>query len=122
MEIIKQWLKANGYKFEVESFGIAFKHQGGNFLIEDNSDDKQYLQIIMPYVHQLEKSSEKEKALEVCNEVNRKYKCLKAYLVEEDSIWLSVEMFMDQTPDLDDFMERLLHILHAGRLEILAKL
>lgn len=122
MEIVKEWLRVNGYKFDIQPFGIAFKYQGGHFIIEDNSDNDRYLQILMPCVYTLEDPSEKEKALQVCSEVNRKIKCLKAYFADEDSIWLSIEMFTNQTPDLDFFMERLLDILHTGRLTIQAKL
>jgi hypothetical protein len=122
MEVVKKWLRANGYKFEVQPFGIAFKYQGGHFIIGDNSDDEDYLQILMPFVYTLEDPSEKEKALQVCNEMNRNFKCLKVYFADEDSIWLAIEMFTYQTTDFDSLMERLLDILHAGRMEIYAKL
>ncbi|AEW20162.1 hypothetical protein BFO_1969 [Tannerella forsythia 92A2] len=60
--------------------------------------------------------------MEVCNELNREIKCLKAFFFDENNIWLATEMFIDHTPELDDFMERLLGILHAGRLKMQAKL
>lgn len=118
MEIFQEWLRNNGYRFEVEPFGLAFKHQGGHFIISDNSDDELYLQILMPGVYTLSDSSKKQHALEACNELTKSKKCLKAFFIDEDTIWLSTEIFIDRTPELDDFMERLLDILHQGRMEL----
>lgn len=53
MEIFKEWLQNNGYRFSVEPFGITFKHQGGNFIIGNNTGDNSYLQILMPGVYTL---------------------------------------------------------------------
>lgn len=122
MEIFKEWLRNNGYRFTVEPFGIAFKYQGGYFLIADNSGDNRYLQILMPGVYSLSNSSEKLHALNVCNKLNQEIKCLKAFFFDENNIWLSTEMFIDSTPELDDFMERLLTILHTGRLKLITEL
>ena len=118
MEIFQEWLRNNGCPFEVKRFGIAFKHQGRHFIISDNSRDELYLQIIMPAVYKLNDSSEKQQVLDTCNELNSSIKCLKAYIVDEDTIWLSTEMYVDHTPELDDFMDRLLDILHQGRMKL----
>ena len=118
MEIFQEWLRNNGYRFEVQPFGISFKHQGGHFIISDNSGDELYLQIVMPAVYQLNDSSEKLHALEACNELTKSVKCLKAFFADEDTIWLSTEMYVDHTPELDDFMDRLLHILNQGRMKL----
>ncbi len=118
MEIFQEWLRNNGYRFEVQPFGISFKHQGGHFIISDNSGDELYLQILMPGVYTLNDSSEKLHALEACNELTKSVKCLKAFFADEDTIWLSTEMYVDHTPELDDFMDRLLHILNQGRMKL----
>lgn len=118
MEIFQEWLRNNGYRFEVQPFGISFKHQGGHFIISDNSGDELYLQILMPGVYTLNDSSEKLYALEACNELTKSVKCLKAFFADEDTIWLSTEMYVDHTPELDDFMDRLLHILNQGRMKL----
>jgi hypothetical protein len=118
MEIFQEWLRNNGYHFEVQPFGIDFKYQGGHFIIFDNSGDELYLHIVMPAVYKLNDSSEKLHVLEACNELTKSVKCLKAFFADEDTIWLSTEIFIDRTPELDDFMERLLDILHQGRMKL----
>lgn len=122
MEIFKEWLQNNGYRFSVELFGITFKHQGGNFIIGNNTGDNSYLQILMPGVYTLNNPSEKQHGLEVCNELNKEIKCIKAFFFDDETIWLATEMFIDHTPELDDFMERLFGILHTGQLKLLAKI
>lgn len=115
MEVYKKWLRENGYQFDVKPFGITFRHQGGNFIISDNEGDKLYLQIIMPGIYSVSNPSEREHVYRVCNELTKEIKCLKAFFVDDNDVWLSTEMYIDHTPELDDFMETLLRILHDGR-------
>lgn len=118
MEIFQEWLRNNGYRFEVNQVGITFKHQGDTFIIADNSGDEQFLQIIMPMVCRLNDFDEKQNAFDACNKLTSSIKCLKAFVIDGDSVWLSTEIFIDHTPELDDFMERLLDILQEGRMKL----
>jgi hypothetical protein len=59
----------------------------------------------------------KAKAFDAINKLNIENKCLKAILVKDSSIWLSVELFMDSTPNLEDFMDRYLTLLLQSRME-----
>lgn len=122
MEVYKKWLRENGYKFDVLPFGIGFKHQGGHFLISDNKGDELFFQIIMPNIYSPNNASERERAYKICNELTREVKCLKAFVVDENHVWLSTEILIDHTPELDDFMDRLLAILHQGRNRFIAKI
>lgn len=72
----------------------------------------------MPAVYKLNDSSKKQHALEACNEQTKSVKCLKAFFADEDTIWLSTEIYIDRTPELDDFMERLLLIFHKGWMKL----
>ena len=62
-------------------------------------------------------SFSKQKALKVANSLNRDIKALKVIINDDDSVWLTVEQFLDETPDVDDFMDRLLGILLQGRMK-----
>ena len=55
--------------------------------------------------------------LEAINTIARDIKAIKAFLVD-DSLCLAIEMFVDSTPDIEDFIERCLDILIAGRQKI----
>ena len=52
--------------------------------------------------------------MEALHTITRDIKVVKAFLVE-DRVWLAIEMFIDTTPDIDDFVERCLDILVASR-------
>lgn len=120
MEIYKQWLRENGVKFNEESFGLAFNYQGAHFIIANNSSDSQYFQLIMPGIYDVE-PGEKMKILEIVNSLTRDIKCLKAVIQDGGSVWLMTEIFIDRTPEIDSIMDRLLQILHQGRMLFHAK-
>lgn len=116
MQIYKDWLKSNNIQFEETPIGILFHYQGGGFLIANNSNDRQYLQILMPNIYKVS-PYEKTQAMEVINKMNIEFKCLKALIQDDNSIWLSTEIFIDSTPDIKDFFSRLLSILLSGRIK-----
>lgn len=118
MDLYKNWLYENGVKFEEKDYGLSFKYQGGYFIIGNNENDPQYLNIIMPGIFDFADHPEipREKILEAMNKINAQYKVAKCVCDDED-VWVTTEIFIDSTPDIEDFMERLLNILHQSRME-----
>lgn len=116
MNIYKDWLNSQRISFHETSIGILFRYQGGGFIIADNKNDKDYLQLIMPNIHTVDSLS-KQKALKIANNLNRDIKGLKVIINDDDSVWLTIEQFLDETPNIEDFMDRLLQILLRGRLK-----
>ena len=118
MEIYKNWLSENGVKYEEKDYGITFKYQGGYFIIGNNDKDAQYFNIVMPGIYDFADHPEVErvKVLEALNKINADYKVVKAVCDDEDC-WLTTEIFIDSTPDVEDYFERLLNILHQSRME-----
>ena len=117
MDIFKNWLRSQGIRFEEIGMGIGFKYQGGGFIIPYHKNDKQFCQIIMPNIYEVNFLN-KAKAFDAINKLNIENKCLKAIIVKDSSIWLSVELFMDSTPNLEDFMDRYLDLLLQSRMEL----
>lgn len=111
-ELVKDWLSNEGYKHEVDEDGdIRFKYQGKTFFCTSDKRDEQYFRIIMPNIYQIENN--RMKVLEAVNTVSRDMKVVKAFVVE-DSVWLGVEMFVDSSPEVEDFMDRCLNLLQAA--------
>jgi len=111
-DLVKNWLSNEGYKWEVDNDGdVKFKWQGRTYYYSEDKNDDQFFRIIMPGIYQIENN--REKVLEAISTVNREMKVLKAFLVG-DYLWLSVEMFVDSSPEVEDFIERCLRILEAG--------
>lgn len=120
MNIYKVWLRENGIPFEEKSFGLSFRHQGGMFLLFDNSEDFQYLHLAMPCIYE-GNSSERVRLLEICNKINYDKKVVKACVMEDSDVWLSTEILIDNTPDVNDFFDRLLQMLHMTRMEFMMR-
>lgn len=118
MEIYKNWLSENGVKYEEKDYGLTFKYQGGYFIIGNNEKDEQYFNIVMPGIFDFADHPEVDrvKVLEALNKINADYKVVKAVCDDEDC-WLTTEIFIDSTPDVEDYIERLLNILHQSRME-----
>ncbi len=114
MQIYKNWLIANGVKFEESSLGLSFKYQGAGFILWNNAHDQQYLALSMPNIWAI--NGEELKVLRVANKINCEIKAVKT-VVRDNFVWLGVEMFIDSTPDIDDFMERILDILLESRMK-----
>lgn len=114
MEIYKNWLRSNGFQFEEAPFGLLFNYQGGHFILADNANDKNFLQLIFARIDDVTEN-QKFRVLETLNKINRDIKCIKGTLTEDNEVWLTTEIFIDHTPNLEDFFLRLLDILMAGR-------
>ena len=69
----------------------------------------------MPGIYQID--GDRMKVLEAINTICCDLKAIKAFIVQ-DHLWLAIEMFIDSTPDIDDFIERCLDIRIAGRQRI----
>ena len=58
----------------------------------------------------------KKRVLEAANTINKEIKCVKCTIAGGDSVWLATEILLDQTPEIDSIMPRLLTMLHGARM------
>lgn len=114
-DLVENWLKEQGFRCERDDDGdIRFRYQGvGMFCCKDR--DNGFLRIIMPGIYDVD--GNRERVLEAINTIARELKVIKAFLVN-DSLWLSIEMFIDSTANIDNFIERCLDIMITGRNRI----
>lgn len=114
-ELAKNWLHEQGYKCNLDDDGDAvFKYEGANMYVAVDKDDPLFLKIVMPVIYEVEDNY--SKVLEAANKVCAKIKVLKAIVIN-NKVHLVIEMFVDTTPEVDDFFERCCDILIAGRRE-----
>ena len=109
VDLVKNWLAEEGFKgFFDEDGDLQFKYQGFNFLVTRDNDDPLFLRVIMPKIYEIDIDlMEVYKAL---NDINAGYKAVKGYIVG-NYVWLSIEMYVDSSPEIVDFFERCLDIL-----------
>lgn len=115
-DLLENWLKNQGFKSERDSDGdLLFRYEGLHMLCSKDDNDKQFLRLFMPGIYTVD--GDRSKVLEAINTISRDIKAVKAFLVE-DKLWVSLEMFIDSTPDIDDFIERCLDIMIAAFKQI----
>lgn len=111
-DLVENWLKSQGFKSERDSDGdLGFRYEGIHMYCSKDDNDKAFLRLFMPGVYTV--NGDRTRVLEAINTISRDIKAVKAFLVE-DKLWISLEMFIDSTPDIDDFIERCLDIMVAA--------
>ena len=115
--LAKECLQKEGIEYADLFGGLHFKYQGGNFYFNIDKRDPNYFRLVMPAIYKID--NDRIKVIETMLLLTSKKKTLKAEL-EDDHVWLSIEMFIDPNSNLDIFSEhvkRCLDILHKGRYE-----
>ena len=109
-EMIFNYLKDEGFGPSYdEDRDIRFKYQMRNFIVSNYENDKQFLQIMMPYIFDVT-AENRRAALEACNKINADKKIVKA-VVMNDAVFLSTEILLDSTPEPKAFVMRMLDML-----------
>ena len=118
--IYKNWLKKNNIGYKQTEEGLVFEYQNGAFVISENSNDKEYFQLIMPNIFEMNDDNW-GKVVVAIMAINKEYKCVKSFLVNKD-VWLSTEILLDQTPEIELIMPRLLRQLFEARTDFYNKI
>ena len=113
-ELVKTWLSNEGFRYEIDEDGdLKFRYQGANLWVMQDPNDALFLRIAMPYIYEVD--NDRAKVLEAINSVNAEMKVVKGFVLENGGVWLSIEMYIDSSPDIEDFIERCLDILLTGQ-------
>lgn len=112
---VRSYLKDLGCTYEsISEEMMHFKYQGRNFLFVTDEDDPYYFQVIMPMIYEVD--GDRRLVLEAINTIISEKKALKAH-ISNDNVWLTIEMFIDTTPDIKNIFERCIDILNSGYYE-----
>ncbi len=128
-KLMLNYLAEEGFRPHETPFGIAFKHEGINFLYFKDEEDELYFRLMMPAIFQVTEDNE-EMILRAMNEVNSSIKVIKLYTMDmedeqgkkDTSVWVAFEILADSTPELTDFVPRAISLLKGGRIAFLSKL
>jgi len=105
------YLQTEGFRPEVnEQNDVVFKQEGKTYVISVDEEDNQFLRVIYPNFWTLTDNEDMLRAMAMSNAVNSRIKVGKIIVVN-NQVWAVAEMFIDSTPELSDFLPRLLHIL-----------
>lgn len=128
-KLMIEYLAEEGFRPHETPFGIAFKHEGINFLYFHDAEDEQYFRLMMPAIFEVAEDNE-EMVLRAMNDVNGSIKVVKLYTMDmedekgekETSVWVAFEILADTTPELSDIVPRAINLLKGARIAFLARL
>jgi len=113
LEMYRSYLKTQGYPCEVRDDFIAFKHEGGNYVVTADDSDASYFQLIYPKFWKLDKPADRQRGLEVASHVNQMVKGLKVFSVGTDT-YAAIELFLPKPEDFQAIFPRALRAIQAG--------
>jgi hypothetical protein len=115
--IAYNWLYNEGYRPYVDEDGdVSFKAQGYYLYISVDSDDPEYLQLVMPSIKTIDMDAEDSIiatycALAACNEMTRDKKLVKAYMSDSGTVSLSCETYIDDSPNVGDYLSTAINFI-----------
>lgn len=115
-----EYLATEGLRPHKEEFGIHFRYQMLDFLIFWDEGDDHFLRVSIPNIFDVDDNNRFD-ILMVCNEINKERKVIKA-IATDDSVWITAEQLLDQTPVYQDIIPRTLGMLLEARTEFFEKL
>ena len=113
-EEIKEYLAIEGLRPQEEDFGLFFRYQMINFLIMWDEDDDHFLRMCVPSIFDIDDNNRID-VLEVCNKVNMERKVVKCIASEDNTVWVTSEQLLDQTPVYQDIIPRSIEMLLGAR-------
>ena len=109
---IENKLKEMGCSYEyINDEAMHFKHQGRSFIFATDDEDVNFVRIILPIEWD---GSNRRLTLEALNNITKSTKFIKANIMDDDSVWFSIESQIFRMSDLENTFERYLRILHSG--------
>ena len=91
-----------------------------DFLVFWDEGDDHFLRVSIPNIFDVDDNNRFD-VLMVCNELNKQRKVIKA-IATEDSVWITAEQLLDQTPVYQDIIPRTLGMLLEARTDFFEKL
>lgn len=109
------YLRENGFVPNiVADLGIVFKYQRRSFVIQEDEHDDRFFRLILHHIEDVD-SLNCTNCLKSANEVNKMMKVVKINIFD-DRVDACVEMIIDTTPVVADFLPRCLDMLLESQL------
>jgi hypothetical protein len=115
-ERLMEFLASEGYRPTLRpDGGIAFKHDGGHYLIRFDPRDDQYYAIAYPDFWRVAAAEELTRALRAANRATIGIKAVKLIVFEEErQVWATVEAFASGPAEVEAMFPHFLGVLQAG--------
>lgn len=113
-KLVIEFLKSQGLMPEtLENGDTVFKYQMLTFIYFSSKNDTEFIHMALPGIHDFTDDT-RSAVLEVINKLNFQLKVAKL-IATDDDVWVSAEGMIDSTPNLEDFVPRMLDLLTRTR-------
>ena len=107
-------LQKQGFLFQREEFGLAFKYQMANFLYLEDKEDEDYFSLYVPYIFEVDEENMAD-VLVTINAINNALKVIKL-TVNDGHVWACFEEQLPKEANLEDIVPYAVATLfHARR-------
>jgi hypothetical protein len=113
LELYRSHLKAEGYACEAHDDHVAFKHEGGTYVLTVDDSDPCYFQLVFPKFFPIADAAQRARAQEVAARVNMLVKGAKVFDIGNDTC-AAIEIFLPRPEDFRAILPRALRALQAG--------
>jgi hypothetical protein len=120
-ETYAKMLEAEGLLVQTDSGGtLHFKYEGGNYELLTYADDLQYVGIRTTY--QLLAGVRRSHAAAEANDVTRRAKVAKVYLLPKRAVTIAAELFINEPEQLDAVLYRLIRLVQGVSSDYFSRL
>lgn len=115
-EMFMGYLEDNGYDdaFIDDDGDVQFTYNDHEYFIETNEDNNQFFRVVLWNFWPIESITESVQAAFACNEVNKERLVAKAYITNDDQVWIACEAFFDSPDQFKPVFERMLEQIELG--------
>jgi hypothetical protein len=100
------FLRSEGYVPEIDKDGdIAFKLEGGSYIIFANEDDPEYYSILFPNFWPIENEAERARAYVAASQASAGTKCAKVFVLK-DNVSAAVELLFGEPEQFKEVFRR----------------
>src|SRR5450755_1108607 len=120
-ETYAKMLEAEGLLVQTHSDGtLTFKYEGDKYELLTYADDLQYVGIRATY--QLLAGVRRSHAVTEANEVTRRAKVAKVYLLPKRAVTIAAELFINEPEQLDTVLYRLIRLVQGVSSDYFSRL
>ena len=90
---------------------ISFQFEGLNYIFVYDNSDLNFFRLLLPNIYNI--NDDRERYNQMINDFNNTYKVVKAIIVSQNQIWLSVEQFVYSNERIELLFERCVMLLRT---------
>ena len=102
------YLSSEGYKPTIdEDDDVLFKAEGYSFYVDNDKSDDTYLQIVLPYIMELEEDDllSSMAAMAACNQITQDKKIVQAYITDDGDVMLCTDTYIGSAGNMNEFID-----------------